>query len=158
RRSSDLGVEARPTGKEYPLATTQDHFAIDEIGLQITEWRVGGLVREGTLEEYHETPDFASHRVHEIDADDLWDEPEFRDYANAWGMSVDLNKCIGCNACMVACQAENNVPIVGKEQVAIGREMHWIRIDRYFVGDIAQFDDANPESPQVANQMMTCQQ
>ncbi len=160
-----LGVEAKPTGQRYPLATTQDHFAIDEVGLNIAENRIGMLVREGILEEYHQNPEFAADRIHQMKVPQLWDQPDFREATNAWGMAVDLNKCIGCNACVVACQAENNVPVVGREQVRIGRQMHWIRIDRYFAGDISNWFEENEkvadveaQSPQVATQMLTCQQ
>jgi molybdopterin-containing oxidoreductase family iron-sulfur binding subunit len=89
----------------------------------------------------------------------MWKEPDVRQN-HAWGMTIDLNKCIGCNACVVACQAENNVPIVGKEQVSRGREMHWLRIDRYFQCDyevtakVGDFRD--PIDPKIVQQPMAC--
>jgi MoCo/4Fe-4S cofactor protein with predicted Tat translocation signal len=149
-RQFSVGARVEPTGKTYPLATTQDHHAIDTLGLAEIGQRVGDLVREGPLGLYLEHPDFASHPPgkHHPPLESLWQEPSYE--GRAWGMGIDLNKCIGCNACMVACQAENNVPVVGKEQVLIGREMHWIRVDRYFRGDL--------DEPQVVTQPVACQQ
>ena len=140
------GVKVSATGTVYQFATTQDHHAIDTVGLEETGRRVGQLVREGTVDEYEEHPDFAQHMTHHPPLKSLWEEPEYE--GHAWGMSIDLNKCIGCNACMVACQSENNVPIVGKDQVAKGREMHWIRVDRYFEGEV--------DNPSIATQPVAC--
>ena len=135
-----------PVDRSFEFATTQDHHAIDTVGREEIGQRVGKLVHEGPLDVYLEHPDFAHHGSHHIESDPLWKEPTYDDHA--WGMAIDLNKCIGCNACTIACQAENNVPIVGKEQVALGREMHWLRIDRYFKGDV--------EDPEVTHQPVAC--
>jgi molybdopterin-containing oxidoreductase family iron-sulfur binding subunit len=144
------GLKVAPTGRKWTLATTQDHHAIDKVGLEAVGHRLGGIVREASYEHYQAHPDFAQHVGHQPASESLWKDLSY-DGQHAWGMSIDLNKCIGCNACTVACQAENNVPIVGKEQVRRGREMHWIRIDRYFRGA-----DAEDEDLQVVHQPMTC--
>ncbi len=142
----DLTVE--PTGRKYPLAGVQDHHAIDTTGKKERKQRAGVLVREATLQEYQEHPDFAQHVVHHPPLESLWKEHEFE--GHRWGMVIDLSKCIGCGSCVVACQAENNVPIVGKQRVMQGREMHWLRVDRYFKGHAA--------NPQVVCQPVPCQQ
>ena len=166
-------VKTKPAGKTYKLATTQDHFSIDKVGLELTAGRIHELVRERPLEYYLKSPEFAEHEVHIPETEPLfpnrtWGRPGEKDEPiepidpvvspHAWGMSVDLNKCTGCNSCMLACQSENNVPVVGKEQVIMGREMHWIRIDRYFHGMPDDFKNDDPASPSVATQMVTCQQ
>ena len=119
----------------YTLATTQDHHTVDVsstfAGAGVQE-RLPQLLREADLAEYEKHPDFASHRVHNPHRLSMWEERNLDDAMYAWGMTIDLSTCVGCNACVVACQAENNIPIVGKEQVVRGREMHWLRIDRYF--------------------------
>ena len=145
-----IGAKVTPLGGYYKFALTQDHHAIDKVGLEAIGQRIGELVREGTHEQYQQDPQFAQHGGHKLES--LWQEVSY-DGQQAWGMSIDLNKCLGCNACLVACQAENNVPVVGKEQVARGREMHWIRIDRYFRGSGAEDEDV-----QVVHQPVMCQQ
>ncbi len=153
------GVEAKGTSIPYKLATTQDHFAIDdEGGMREIAKRAPQLVREGTLEEYSSANTFAKMHLHHA-AESMWKEPAVNQN-HAWGMTIDLNKCIGCNACVVACQAENNVPIVGKEQVSRGREMHWLRIDRYFQCDYDVTEDKgdfrDPIDPKIVQQPMAC--
>ena len=105
------------------------------------------IVRETTIDGYRAHPEFAKEMEEVPHKESLWKELEYAD-SPQWGMSIDLNACTGCNACVVACQSENNIPIVGKEQVRNGREMHWIRIDRYFNGET--------DDPQVVFQPLPC--
>lgn len=144
-----LGLMVKATGETYPLAATQDHFMIDTVGAEGKEERIHDLIREGDLTEYREDPEFVQHMGHGIKPISLWEEFTY-DEGHRWGMGIDLTQCTGCNACVIACQAENNIPIVGKEQVLRGREMHWLRIDRYFSGD--------PDDASVVSQPLPCQQ
>jgi molybdopterin-containing oxidoreductase family iron-sulfur binding subunit len=128
----DSGLEVRPTGEKCTLACTQMHHAM--------EGRTP--VRAGTLEQFRKHPYFADPKEEEkrtkgVDRRlvPLTLYPEIPSPTYKWGMAIDLSKCTGCSACVVACQAENNIPVVGKEQVIRGREMHWLRIDRYYEGD-----------------------
>jgi MoCo/4Fe-4S cofactor protein with predicted Tat translocation signal len=144
------GFSVTKTGGKYPLAQTQEHHTMEEpqlVGFQQPVSRP--VVREGTLEHFKKKPHFAQEMVEHPPLKSLYGDYDYSK-GQQWGMAIDLNACIGCNACMVACQAENNIAVVGKEQVARGREMHWIRLDRYFTGP--------PENPQIANQPMMCVQ
>jgi MoCo/4Fe-4S cofactor protein with predicted Tat translocation signal len=141
------GLELRPTGSRQILASTQLHHNVVPGNPEGEQAERRHLVRVGSLEEFRHTPDFAQHAAHGPDPD-LSIFPGY-DYAGyAWGLAVDLGACTGCNACVIACQAENNIPVVGKEQVAAGREMHWIRIDRYYQGDL--------DEPTVHHQPVMC--
>lgn len=116
------GLEIVKTGEHYSLVTTQHHHSMEG----------RDIVREGTFAEFQENPYFAHG---EPPSESLY-APGFKYSGYAWGMSIDQSACIGCSACVVACQAENNIPVVGKEQVGMGREMHWLRIDRYYSGGL----------------------
>jgi MoCo/4Fe-4S cofactor protein with predicted Tat translocation signal len=123
------GVKITKTGETYKLASTQ--------GMQSMDTPDGAerpLVREATLEEYRKEPNFAQEEE-PAPGLTLYKPYPYKEEAYAWGMAIDLNKCVGCNNCMVACQSENNIAVVGKEQCVIGRHMHWIRIDAYYQGD-----------------------
>ena len=146
-----------PTGETYPLATTQMHFEVDSTPGKGTQERLPLLFREGTLDQYKEHPHFAQHVGHALHSLSIFEEQQFKGAQYKWGMSIDLSSCTGCNACVTACQAENNIAIVGKDQVLMGREMQWLRIDRYFAfesnGDGGWDGDALAA---VAIQPMTC--
>jgi molybdopterin-containing oxidoreductase family iron-sulfur binding subunit len=125
------GLQIRKTGETYKLASTQ--------GYQTMDTPDGGhrpLVRETTLEEYRKQPNFATEEEPEpAPGLTLYKPYPYKEEAYAWGMAIDLNACVGCNNCMLACQSENNIAVVGKEQTVIGRHMHWIRVDAYYQGD-----------------------
>jgi molybdopterin-containing oxidoreductase family iron-sulfur binding subunit len=174
------GYSVRRTGGTYPIVMTQEHHAMEG----------RPIVVDATVEEYGARPNFGQWAIPTPSVGPLWTEVDYRTShppaqggtswsllpvrrppepggppRHAWGMTIDLTTCTGCNACVIACIAENNIPIVGKEQVARGREMHWLRIDRYFTerafapaeGGRAYYEALDEDRLQVAFQPVACQ-
>lgn len=161
-----VGATVRKTGQKYRIACTQNHWSMEG----------RAIVREANMDQFIAHPDFAS----EMNLEEppvvapLYPNPlkeEMKKGLHQWGMSVDLNSCVGCATCIIACQSENNIPIVGKDQVKRGREMHWMRIDRYYSADpkkgrLPDFFKTDKDEqfeewiddPQSVMQPMLCQQ
>ena len=131
---SNLKATMTPLNEAHRLACVQDHHSME--GRQI--------VVEATLDQYKKNKSAGIHR-HKVFS--LWDKHKYPN--KKWGMVIDLNSCTGCSACVIACQSENNIPVVGKKYVLKGREMHWIRIDRYYSG--------KPKDPDALFMPILCQ-
>ena len=132
--TSGIDAQIQKTGDHIDLANVQGHHSME--GRQI--------VVEATLDQYLENP---AANIHKHKIFSMWSGHEYK--GHKWGMAIDQSACTGCSACMIACQSENNIPVVGKTYILQGREMHWIRIDRYFTG--------TPEDPGVVYQPLPCQ-
>ncbi len=166
------GATLELTGERFELANVQEHWSMEG----------RAIIREANVAEYQANPDFTTQMGMEAHSPPIlgaarkdplqdvvrniprggsaYETPPFK-APQQWGMSIDLNTCIGCNACVVACQSENNIPIVGKDQVLRGREMHWIRLDRYYssgenISANPQAAMEIPEDPQVSFMGVAC--
>ena len=145
--SGGAGAEIALTSEEpYSVACTQEHQSLNVSDVGVDR----GIIRAATFAEYLVRPDFVREhkREEEQSAESMY--PPVAYNSHAWAMVIDTSVCTGCNGCVVACQAENNIPVVGKEQVVAEREMHWLRIDRYYRGNV--------DNPEVFHQPVPCMQ
>ncbi len=134
------------SGGSYKLISTMEHNMFGD-ALTKDAAQIRKIIQEGTVNEYKQNPKFIEQKNEKVDIS-LYNAHAYPGVK--WAMAVDLNKCIGCSECVIACNAENNIPIVGKDQVAVSREMEWLRVDRYYSGPI--------DDPVVSNELMLCQQ
>ena len=137
-------ARVRKVAGRHQIVTTQEHHSLDDTFVKDLH-KKRKIIREGTVAQYSEDPQFIQRERHEPTS--ITSDIEYNGVK--WAMAIDLNKCVGCNACVSGCNVENNIPVVGKEEVRIGREMQWIRIDRYYSG--------TPEEPSLSHQPMLCQ-
>jgi Fe-S-cluster-containing dehydrogenase component len=140
------GLEIAKTGSRYVIARTQEHHLMEE----------RNPVRATTLQEFQKNPEVIAH-MGETPPRTLTLIPEWEYNGYKWGMAIDLTSCTGCGTCTIACQAENNIPVVGKDEVNRGREMHWIRVDHYFKGDPFHGDADNIETYHQPVPCMHCE-
>jgi molybdopterin-containing oxidoreductase family iron-sulfur binding subunit len=170
----NVGLEVDKVGLRYVLAMTQNHHLIDDTGYKGREKRVGEQGKDGKI--IRETS-FDKHKKWLTGQDterkhptkrkydygglslQIFQPPSLYNYPHAWGMAIDMTACTGCSACVVACQSENNIPVVGKESVLNNREMHWLRVDRYFKAAGEDVDEKKlDDNPEVVYQPMACVQ
>jgi Fe-S-cluster-containing dehydrogenase component/anaerobic selenocysteine-containing dehydrogenase len=164
-----MPVTISKTGKTYKLATTQDHHMMNPtatigkkntMGLLKPYDKDRPLIQSTTFDKWlvkkdsgiaePEIPVILDGNGNKVKA--RGENKDFNYHSHKWGLNIDLTLCTGCAACVIACQVENNIPVVGRDEVRVGREMHWIRIDRYYIGD-----PEKPESMQIAHQPVMCQ-
>jgi molybdopterin-containing oxidoreductase family iron-sulfur binding subunit len=141
----DVGLSASKVSGSYPFASTMGFGILDARHLDSRR----NVIHGGTIAEYRKDPNSVHEGYHKSDPA-MTLLPEWKYEGNAWGMAIDLTACTGCSACVVACQAENNIAVVGKDQVRRGRAMHWLRIDNYYQGEI--------NDPEFYNQPLPCMQ
>jgi molybdopterin-containing oxidoreductase family iron-sulfur binding subunit len=137
---NDFGLQVKKTGESYEFASAQNFHPLDSRR---------HIIRAADIGAYRKDPNVTNEGV-ETPPRGLTLYPDYKYEGYAWGMAIDLNACTGCSACVVACQAENNIPVVGKDQVRRGRIMHWVRVDSYYQGSL--------EHPAIYNQPVPCMQ